>query len=255
MKEPEDGVESAYRFLVADAFPFGRNARVQLEHGGTDESAEHYRTVAFWYGLPGACLARTDHVDVGDPHDEAAHGYASPTASAVETITSRYEWGVDHIDGHEVFPETSETGRHATGPSELTLAIQPDNAGVLLRRTLDYAIADQRAEVWIAGTSPGDTTFERAGVWFLAGSNRCLFSFPGPETGEATPILQVSNRRFRDDEFIVPARLTRGRSRLRVRLVPAPVPHPALPGATEPSPGAWSELAYDAYVWRLPPAP
>jgi hypothetical protein len=255
MKEPEDGIESAYRFLVADAFPFGRNARIQLEHGGWDASDEHYRTVAFWYGLPGACLARTDRLDVGDVADEQAHGYVSPKASPVESITSRYEWGVDQLDGQEIFPATTETGRHTTGPSELTLAIAPDNAGVLLRRQLDYAIADQRAEVWVAG-GPGDDTFERVGVWSLAGSNRCLFSFPGPETGEAQPVFQMSNRRFRDDELIVPARLTRGRSRLRVRLVPAPLEHPPLPGAPpETAPGAWSELRYDAYVWRLPPAP
>ncbi|HVZ71177.1 MAG TPA: DUF2961 domain-containing protein [Polyangia bacterium] len=280
MREPEDGVESAYRFLVADPFPFGRRARVQLEHGGTDESDEHYRTVAFWYGLPGACLSPTDSLHVGDAADEKAHAYSSPMASSVETITSRYEWGVDHADGREIYPATRDFGRHTTGPSELTLAIDPDNLGVMLRRKLDYAIADQRAEVWIADARGG--AFERAGIWFLAGSNRCVFAYSRDEMGVGDPRVETSNRRFRDDEFLVPARLTRGRARLRVRVVPAPRASTLAAdaangpsgghGAADPSgppnamhaapsdssgapAGSWSELRYDAYVWKLPPSP
>ncbi len=52
----EDKVESAYRFLLADLMPFGRNARIQLEHGGVNESTQHYETVTYWYGLPAASL-------------------------------------------------------------------------------------------------------------------------------------------------------------------------------------------------------
>ena len=41
----EDKIESAYRFLLADLMPFGRNAVIRLEHGGNNESTEHYETV------------------------------------------------------------------------------------------------------------------------------------------------------------------------------------------------------------------
>ena len=37
----EDKIESAYRFLLADLMPFGKNALIRLEHGGTNESTEH----------------------------------------------------------------------------------------------------------------------------------------------------------------------------------------------------------------------
>jgi hypothetical protein len=43
----EDKIESAYRFLLADLMPFGKNARICLEHGGTNESKEHYETVTY----------------------------------------------------------------------------------------------------------------------------------------------------------------------------------------------------------------
>ena len=57
----EDKIESAYRFLLADLFPFGKNAKICLEHGGTNESKEHYETVTYWYGLPAASLVKTDY--------------------------------------------------------------------------------------------------------------------------------------------------------------------------------------------------
>ena len=240
MLDPEDGIESAYRFLLSDLFPFGRSARIQLEHGGDDSSTEHYRTLTFWYGLPGSCLVPTDSFHVGDPADEAGHGYASPDASDVVTLTSRYEWGVDTLNGQEIFPATTDFGRSTTGTSEFTLAIDPDNLGVLLRRKLDYGLPDQRAEVWIADADGGGG-FEKAGIWYLAGSNRCVYSDPPGELDAPVLVDETSNRRFRDDEMLIPRALTQGRSHLRVRVVAAA--------------GRWSEMRYDAYVWKLPPSP
>src|SRR6516225_3593903 len=88
---PEDAIESAYRFLLADLMPFGRNARIQLEHGGLDESKEHYETVTYWYGAPAPSLVKTDELAIGDPAGEQRHSYRSPDASPVYEITSRYE--------------------------------------------------------------------------------------------------------------------------------------------------------------------
>lgn len=253
MLDPEDGIESAYRFLLSDLFPFGRNARIQLEHGGDDTSTEHYRSVTYWYGLPGACLVPTDAFHVGDPIDEAAHAYVAPDASDVQTLTSRYEWGVGELDGQETLAATTDTGRTTTGPSEFTLSLDPENFGVLLRRKLDYGIPDQRAEVWVADDRLG-AHLARAGVWYLAGSNRCLYSNPDSELGAATPVLETSDRRFRDDEFLIPRALTQGRERIRVRIVPVPLHQPISPGAAVAD-GAWSEIRYTAYVWKLPATP
>src|SRR5260370_36002550 len=89
-KDAEDRIESAYRFLLADLMPFGKNARICLEHGGTNESTEHYETVTYWYGLPSPSLRKTDEFQVGDPQSEKAHRYHSPDASAPYAITARY---------------------------------------------------------------------------------------------------------------------------------------------------------------------
>jgi hypothetical protein len=250
----EDRIESAYRFLLADMMPFGRNALICLEHGGTDESVEHYRSVTFWYGIPKPSLVMTDHFKVGDPSDERAHGYLSPDASAPYAITSRYELGVDHEAGPnspEVFPAETDTGRKTTGASEFKLRLDPGNLGVLLRRKLDYALPNQRADVFVAADDARQPDWKPAGIWYLAGSNTCVYSNPKGELGAAQHIVQTSNRRFRDDEFLVPRELTAGRSSIRVRLRFTPVEIPLFPGYPLAE-LAWSEIRYDAYCFVMP---
>jgi len=428
----EDKIESAYRFLLADLMPFGKNAVITLEHGPLNDSQEHYETVTYWYGLNSPGLVLTDTLDVGDPESEQAHNYHSPHASAPATIESRYEWGPDTLlatggrplkkprdfaeiefqaeadktytiwvrghacedilysddlwiqfdeligtnqrgfvrAGHDrgygnwrdwsdepgygwgsarpkdplftvrfakagkhrlriqprmhdvaldqiwlsatqttppidpgprpkipgnkeeivldasdvttvsgavtaiddpdtscgkalhlpgvvihVFPPHTETERHTAGTSEFTLALSPDNLGVLLRRTLDYAFPNQRAEVYVADVSNGDVAaFQKAGVWYLAGSNTCVYSCPREELGATQHIVQTSNRRFRDDEFLIGPRLTQGRPAIRVRVTFTPVQRPLFPGHPIPQ-LAWSEIRYAAYCFVMPKPP
>ncbi|MBK7396173.1 MAG: DUF2961 domain-containing protein [Myxococcales bacterium] len=246
-KDAEDGIESAYRFLLSDLFPFGKNARIQLEHGGANDSAERYKTVTYWYGAPRACLVRSDRVKVGDVADEAAHAFQWAGDPKVEALTSRFELGVDHLGAEEIYPATTDTGRHGLGTSVMTLRLPADNVGALLRRKLDYGFADQRARVFVADDRDG-APFVLAGVWHLAGSNRCLYTPVGGELATMTPLVQESNRRFREDEFVLPRHLVAGRSRVRVRLEPFGAATPLLPGTAAP-PNDWSAFRYDLYAW------
>ncbi len=250
-RDDSDKIESAYRFLLADLMPFGRNARITLEHGGTNESTEHYETVTYWYGTPKATLIKTDEFQVGDPASETAHKYQSPEASAPYEIASRYEWGVDTLRGLEVFPAQTDRGRSTKSSSEFTLKIDPKNVGVLLRRKLDYSFPNQRAEVYIADPRVREPDWKPAGIWYLAGSNTCVYSNPKDELGAAQHVVQTSNRRFRDDEFLVPRDLTEGRRAIRVRVKFTPVERPLYPGHPLPD-LAWSEIRYTAYSFVAP---
>jgi hypothetical protein len=245
----EDKIESAYRFLLADLMPFGTSARICLEHGGQDDSIEHYETVTYWYGAPAPSLVKTDSLQIGDAASEKAHRYLSPDASRPYAISSRYEWGVDHLNGREVFPATTDTGRVTTGSSEFTLAIKPQNFGVMLRRKLDYAYEDQQARVYVA--DPHGTNWQLAGTWYLAGCNTCIYSNPSQELGPSVHTTETSNRRFRDDEFMIPRDLTKGRASIRVKVVHIPLFRPLYPGAPWIKHG-WSEIRYDAYSVVLP---
>jgi hypothetical protein len=255
-KSDEDKIESAYRFLLADLMPFGKNARICLEHGGTNESKEHYETVTYWYGVPSASLRQTDELQIGNEKSEKAHRYHSPDASEPYTITSRYELGVDHLGGKEIYPAHSDRGRSTVGTSEFTMKLEPKNLGVLLRRKLDYAFPNQRAEVFVADAGRGKDgdalQWQRAGIWYLAGSNTCVYSNPKDELGATEHKVQTSNRRFRDDEFLIPRDLTQGRSTIRIRVRFTPVKRPLFRGQPFPKEPAWSEIRYTSYCFVMP---
>jgi hypothetical protein len=132
----------------------------------------------------------------------------------------------------------------------------PQNVGVMLRRTLDYQFPNQRAKVFIADVTapegtPSDSEWHSAGIWYVAGANTCLYSDPTGELGETLHHVETSNRRFRDDEFLLPRALTQGRSAIRVRVEFTPVQRPLFPGYPLP-PLAWSELRYSAYCFVVP---
>jgi len=256
----EDLIQSAYRFLLADLMPFGRRVVIRFEHGGVNESEEHYESVVYWYGLPAAALVLTDELVIGETASEQAHGYHSPAASSPAAITSRWDgWGPETAALHggqiEVIPTETKLERHTTGTSEFTLKLRADNRGVLLRRTLDYSFPNQRAEVFIAEASGGpagaELQWESAGAWRLAGSNTCVYSNPTGELGATEHNIQTSNRRFRDEEFLVARRLTEGRSVIRVRVRFTPVDIPLFLGQSLVE-QAWSEIAYRAYCYVLP---
>ena len=245
----EDKIESAYRFLLADLMPFGKHAVIHLEHGGNNESTEHYETVAYWYGLPTPSLVETDRLQIGDAAAERAHDYSSPQASPPYTISSRYEWGVDTLNGKVIYPEEQDTGRTTKGTSVFRLRLRPHNLGVLLRRKLDYGFPDQRAEVYIAENAKSEGKL--AGIWYLAGSNTVVYSNPKEELGATEHNVETSNRRFRDDEFLVSRQLTQGRKAIWVRIKFTPVNRPLFPGYPIGD-RAWSEIRYTAYCFITP---
>lgn len=265
-----DLIHSAYRFLLGDLMPFGKRAVIRLEHGAENLSHQHYETVTYWYGLPAASLVLTDTVDIGDEASERAHDYFSPYASDVVNIESRYEWGIDHlpggvnwgekvdperltgfVPGKEVYPAHSESGRSTTGSSQFTVELEPDNFGVLLRRTLDYSIPNQKAEVFVSA-GKGSNDWESVGTWYLAGSNTCVYSDPRGELDKRVYNIQTSNRRFRDDEFLIPEKFTKGKSSVRIMVKCIPVERDIYPGIAYPKRSAWSELRYDVYSCVMP---
>jgi hypothetical protein len=245
----EDKIESAYRFLLADLMPFGKNAVIRLEHGGANDSDEHYETVTYWYGLPSPTLVQTDELQIGDTQSERAHHYLSPESSDPYTITSRYEWGVDTVNGKEVYPSETDHGRTTKGISEFTMHLRRDNVGVLLRRKLDYKFPNQRAEIYVANQRGAKWQF--AGIWYLAGSNSSIYSNPKEELGATEHELKTSNRRFRDDEFLISRALTGGKREIWVRVIFTPVNRPLYPGFPLGE-QAWSEIKYSAYCFVIP---
>lgn len=269
----KDLVNSAYRFLIADLFPFGNRAVIGLEHGGGNTSREQYSGVTYWYGSPSPTLVLSDELNVCDAADAARHDYNSPTAEPTYELESRYEWGPDHdtpgwwqekdADARgtrEFYPDERDAVRIMRGTTEFTLRLDPRNQGVLLRRKLDYQYPNQRARVSVRPAG-SDETWEAVGEWYTAGSNTCVHSrppganFSPAELAPTQHDVITSNRRWRDEEFLLPRRHTSGHDRIRVRIEHIPDERPLFPGHVFPVANAWSESRYWAYCYRLPKMP
>ena len=59
-------------------------------------------------------------------------------------------------------------------------------------------------------------------------------------------------RRFRDDEFLIPAKFTQGKSSIRIKVKCTPVTRDLYPGIAFPKESAWSELRYKVYTYVMP---
>ncbi len=82
----------------------------------------------------------------------------------------------------------TDDGRAFTGSSQFTMAIDPKNQGVFLKRRLDYGVADQQADISVDGAL--------VGRWSTAGGD--------------------STNHWRDSTFYLPAAFTAGKSSITV---------------------------------------
>ena len=267
-----DLINSAYRFLIADYFPFGKRAVIRLEHGGQNTENEHYEGVVYWYGAPFATLQLTDELNVCHALDARLHKYESPTAEAPYELSSRYEWGPDsdvssnfvrkegeskNLGALQYFPAESDSVRIMRGTSTMEVKLDPTNLGVLLRRKFDYQYPNQQARVWVKNAEK-EEEWQLAGIWYTAGSNTYYHSYPKgrafteSELLPSKPEVISSNRRWREEEFLIGSHLTAGISKLAVSIEWISDRKPLLPDHPFPAPSAWSEGRYWVYCYQLP---
>ena len=182
-------------------------------------------------------------------------------------VESRHEEGVDRAPSREsgrqveVIPLLTDHGRRTKTHSEFTLRIRPDALGVMLRRRLDLQYPNQKAIVYVADAATEKPDWKEAGTWYTAGGNTVVFGDPRiiPEAKrtqhvELMPpvhVVQTSNRRWRDDEFLLPVNLTRGLEKIRVRCKFVPVKEPLFPGYPLGD-EAWTEFRYWVYLFVVP---
>jgi hypothetical protein len=177
-----------YRLLLADAVPFHADASFGIEHGGADDVPATYSSTTFWYGQGAPAATETDRLTVGDPDSERAHAYTATDPGPVVTRTGTYE-------GNDGPPAPlTRTTRATTAAVTFTMVVDPANAGILLRRTSDQTAAYQTADVTVNGV----------------------------HIGQWQQPLGNTYHRWLDDEYLVPASVTAGQSRLTITLTPVP---------------------------------
>ncbi len=204
-----------YRFLIADSIPFNRHLTVRWEHGGADESKHPYRAAIFWYGTPAQTALLGDELLPGTEDSRRAHTYRSPNEHTY-SLTSADEYLV-HSPLSTAAGTTTRTG------GDFIMALDSHNVGAFLRRTFDYCIPNQRANISIDG--------HFAGTWYSAGA-----STRKDDAGH--------QRCWREEEFPLPASLTMGKVSVKVHIAFIPT--------TNPQNSAWTAFRYQMYSFMLP---
>ncbi len=204
-----------YRFLIADSIPFNRHALVRWQHGGTNNSTHLYRATILWYGIPTQTTLLSDELSPTSPSERASHDYSAPGEQSY-TLTAADPYQVNAT------PSTA-TGTTTTTTTTFKMAINPHNVGAFLRRTFDYCIPNQRANIVIDG--------HFAGTWYSAGS-AITTNHPG---------LQ---RCWREEDFPLPVSLTANKTAVNIRITFLPT--------SNPSDRTWTAFHYQLYCFVLP---
>jgi hypothetical protein len=210
-----------YRFLPLEFVPFRSEARFSIQHGGFNEVAGHYRSLVFYYHLPEPSLVKTDHLEMADPADLAAHHCSGTEPLKTEAKSGFFEgefngqdigtlkrpffvppiWWMIYwtfIGGNRREPpenspdKVSFTVATHGGPYEFKVKVDPQADAVLLRRVLDQSVFDQRARIEVDGV--------HAGTWYNTGNNQWKI--------------------FAEDDIILDPAATRGKSEITIGIAP-----------------------------------
>jgi hypothetical protein len=182
-----NGLWSMTRVCIGDFYPFHTDLRFSVEGGSGRHSGEDVRSgIVFYYGEPEPSMVLTDFIDIGDATSENAHDYKAPE-SVVNSLTSFYEGEFDQL------PVTDE-GRKLAHGSSFRIKVLPQNNVIILRRRSDQQLGRQRAKIYIDGRLVKEKD------WYYADQN--------------------PYKRWLDDEFIIPAKYTKGKSQIEIKIVP-----------------------------------
>ncbi|MCA2242092.1 DUF2961 domain-containing protein [Mycobacterium sp. WUMAC-067] len=177
---------AVYRIMLADAIGYRSALRFGIEHGKRNMVEPDYSSTAFLYTQPATVLTGSDDVRPADPVDRVLHGYTDTDATD-QLLVSEYEGTEDTLP-------VAGSVRGTQGAIAFHVQVDPDNRGVLLRRTSDQATGFQSADVVVDGMP--------VGTWLQPRSN--------------------TFHRWLDDTYLVPQSATAGKAQLTITLTPTP---------------------------------
>ncbi|OBJ14392.1 glycoside hydrolase family 172 protein [Mycobacterium colombiense] len=175
---------AVYRIMLADAIGYHSGIRFGIEHGKRNMVQPDYSSTAFLYTQPDAGISAGDDVTPTDPVNRVLHGYTDSDATD-QLLVSEYEGTQDTL------PVVGSV-RTTQGAITFHVQLDPDNHGVLLRRTSDQATGFQSADVAVDGVPTGN--------WLQPRSN--------------------TFHRWLDDTYLVPQSVTAGKAQMTVTLTP-----------------------------------
>ena len=187
--------------------PFLKQIDHSVEHGSGNSSAVHYSSLTFLYSEPQPWLVQTDLLRVCDDSDRLAHAYSATKEGPRLSMISGFE-------GRFFQATVSACAASESGPTSFSVAVNPANAGVLLRRMFDQLRGPQQAMVTVDG--------QPVGTWYSVETNGVL--------------------RWAERDFFLPPQMTSGKSQLSIKIEPS---------GSEPP--VWNAAEYRALSVVAPP--
>ncbi len=195
-----------YRYHIIDYIPFLQSVELTQDHGHEymHDRDGIFRSAVYYYWNKDALLTLTDEIDVGKQQDERKHQYSVVSGqSRMTTDEGRYEGNYTEM--------LTDDGRWFNETISFTASIDPGNRGVRLRRRINQKNYHQKLEVRVDG--------DPAGIWFEQGSNYQLLEEPDPDNHkDYSPDWQDISSIFRDTEFEIPERFTKGKKEINIEL-------------------------------------
>jgi hypothetical protein len=197
----DGGAGSVYRIFWPDLYYFQSavkhghqtyGPRSPIGHEGFYKVGDE-ESVAFFYGREEPCLVPTDELDVGRREAEAAHTYR--IGGRRTDLTGAYWYDGEFNNVLFKTPAVADDGVSFTGRSEFTVAVDPANRGVRLRRRLDKAVNRQKANVYVDGR------LVKERPWYTVDHDKTYRGI-----------------RWVDSDFEIPAKYTAGKSRIRLTI-------------------------------------
>jgi len=174
-----------YRFHLDMPLPFYSSMNAHIQHGAESQIESEYASLAYLYVRRTPALQQTDYLDTTNPASRKMHDYASTGDVEYRSLAASYEGG-------DLYTLIRDAGvYHRKGDVSFRVAINQTNRGVRIRRRMDQAVPQQKAEVYVDGVF--------AGTWYDAHSNDVL--------------------RWYDSEFNIHPDLTRGKESIEVKLL------------------------------------
>jgi hypothetical protein len=235
---------TCYRLHLGDLIPYESAIRFGIEHGGGNEEAARYRSLAFYYQLDQPGLHLSDEIAIGDPASESAHGYAISVAQAYQLAPSFDAIRQSKLES-SLHPDVAQAYQPAPSfdaihQSELESSLYVDPFSV---KTACYEgdwddlplrdagrVINGRVEFEVAVSPLNRGVRLRRRRDQSLGQQRALVYVDGALTGVWYSAAWNPIKGWSDETFQLPPALTRGKSRLRIAL--------------EITDGRWNEYHY-----------
>lgn len=188
-----NGYEGAYRIYLNDSYIFNNEITINYEYSNLKKfpkGGDSDITIFYYKSASDNLMKLTDELDIANIESEGIHNYRIVGQTKIEELTSSYD-GYEQKADYDV---ETDNGRSFNGYSQFTMALDPNNSGVKLRRRLNRCgSAVQSAKVYVDG--------QDTGVWQIVQS-------------AFVPVSQA----WMESEYEIPEQFTKGKSKVEIKV-------------------------------------